>query len=115
METTCYRCGSVQGDSNCPRCVVLGRIKQPTLIERVVEAARVVNEDADFMFDCSCERGATPSGVKVANTLYFGELEMYGVSVKRIELLTERYGVVTLTIVPVKLPSYLQVAYVEGA
>lgn len=30
MELNCYRCGSMEGDANCERCIALGRAKPST-------------------------------------------------------------------------------------
>lgn len=107
-EQQCYTCGSIQGRSDCMCCVALNRCKgfapNKPMHQRIAEARTVVDSF-----------GGTP-----VNIVYLGEREYaevlrdaqtYPTGGKVLQV----RNINGLRIVRVRLGSWLQVAYTEGA
>lgn len=106
MELHCYTCGSIQGRSDCLRCVALNRcngfVRRKPVWERIAEARTVVSS-----FE------SVP-----VNIVYLGEREYAEVlrDAKAMEPKVLKVSNINgLRIVRVRLGSWLQVAYTEGA
>jgi hypothetical protein len=117
MELTCYRCGSINRNENCPRCVALNRAPAE-IIERICLAAALTTcvfrrEAATTHNYTSDERPV----VKQPNVVYLGHEEYLQVLRTMRNVPGARpnsYQIMGLLMIEVRLSSWLQVAYVEG-
>lgn len=117
MEPICYRCGSVQGSADCPRCVALRRTQ--CLSQRVAEAIRahrtVVLAEPVYLGGVSA---VSPTfELPAANLLYVGRAEYHELVRDRLHTWPDMQGNVTfmnLRVVRVDLENWLQVARMEG-